>query len=198
MKKYYIFSIINLIAFIICNIFINYTDGGINILFTVFFFISWYLALIGIYFILHEHVKENMIGDIDNIRTHEFDVIINYLDNDFISTEVYEILGDKINLSKRKIRRYAYDKLLSDNNLSYKKSNFFSYQNEHISFVYLSYSLSIILFLFGILSFLSYHYFNRYGLVQYENFSIINGVILVSQPLIRILIDSGIIRKRIS
>ena len=62
--------------------------------------------------------------------------------------------------------------------------------------IYLSYPLCIILLLFGIISFISWYYFNRFGAIQYEMFSLINGVILVSQILVRILIDLNIVRIR--
>ena len=135
MRKDYLFSIINLILFIACNILINYLTGGLNILFTVFFYITWSFSLIGVFFILHEYVKK-----------------------------------------------------LENNNLFFTK-------NKNGIF-YLSYPLCIILLLFGIISFISWYYFNRFGAIQYEMFSLINGVILVSQILVRILIDLNIVRIR--
>lgn len=197
MRRDYIFTAINLVLFITFNILINFTAGGINILFTFFFFITWALALIGLYFIIHNYVKKNKIGDIENISNYEFELSYNYLYNKNKTKEVMEILGDDINLPDSKLERKIYDKLLEERNLSYKKSMFFSFQNEYTSGVYLSYPLCILLFILGVISFLIYPYFDRYGLVQYENFTIINGVILVSQILIRFLVDLKIIRIRI-
>ena len=135
MRKDYLFSIINLILFIVCNILINYLTGGLNILFTVFFYITWSFSLIGLFFILHEYVKT--------------------LDN---NTVIF---------TKNKAQVY-----------------------------YLSYPVCMILLMFGIISFTSWNYFNRFGAIQYEMFSLINGVILSSQILVRILIDLNIIRIR--
>ncbi len=198
MKKDYIFTACMLVFFIIFNILINFTVGGLNILFTVLFFVSWGLFLIGLYFIIHEHVKNNKIGDIEKISNHQFELSYNFLYNNNTTKEIIDILGDDINLPKNKLERKIYDKLLEDNNLKYKESIFFSYQNEFTTGVYLSYPICFLLFSLGIVFFISYFYFDRYGLVQYENFAIINGVILVSQILIRILIDLKIIRFKIN
>lgn len=135
MKRDYLFSIINLILFIICNILINYVTGGVNILITVFFYMTWSFSLIGVYFILHEYVKT-----------------------------------------------------LNNNTIIFSKKENGDY--------YFSYPMCIILFLIGIVFFLAWYYVNRFGAIQYEMFSIINGVILVSQIVIKVLIDLKIIRVR--
>ena len=88
MKKDYIFTATMLVAFITCNILINFTTGGLNILFTVLFFVSWSLGLIGLYFILHNHVKNSKIGNIENLYNYEFELTYNYIYKYFVNNRI--------------------------------------------------------------------------------------------------------------
>ena len=135
MRKHALFSIINLILFITCNILINYLTGWQNILITVFFYITWSFALIGVYFMLHEYANT--------------------------------LEEDNLFFSKRSAEKY-----------------------------YLSYKVCIVLLLLGVVCFIAWFYFNKFGAIQYEMFTLINGVILSSQILVRVLIDLNIIRFR--
>ena len=192
MKKHFIFTIINLIFFITCNIIINYITGGLNILFTVLFYATWLFALIGIYFVIHDYVNQNKIGPLDSYYDLEHEQIESYINDDYKTELVDELL--KKYPTKAKLLKYDTKRIVDNNKLKYKESLFFSYQNEHTTGVYLSYQVCIILFLCGVLCFISYFYFEKFSIIQYLMFTLINGVILVSQILVRFLIDLGIIR----
>ena len=68
MKKHIIVLNVSLVIFIIMNFLINFISGGLNPLFTVFFYASFMIALAALYYIINEIVKKNVNNIPDDIE----------------------------------------------------------------------------------------------------------------------------------
>ena len=91
MKKHIIVLNASLIIFIIMNILINFIHSGINVLFTVFFYASFMIALVALYFIINEIVKKNVNNIPDDIENK----VLYAKENNLVSKKSFFISYDK-------------------------------------------------------------------------------------------------------
>ena len=158
MKKHVIVFSISLVIFIVMNILINNIFGGINPLLTVIFYASFMLALAALYFIINEHIKENV--------------------------HVIPEGEDPLEYAK-------------NNNLVSKKSFFISYDREFSNGIYFTWKFSIILSSLSIPLYISYYYFKKYAVIQYQYLILIAATILALQVIVKALIELGVIKVKL-
>ena len=91
MKKHIIVLNVSLVIFIIMNFLVNFISGGINPLLTVFFYASFCMALVALYFIINEIVKKN----VNKIPAEVEDKVLYAKENNLVSKKSFFISYDK-------------------------------------------------------------------------------------------------------
>jgi len=158
MKKHIIVFNVSLIIFIVMNILINNIFGGINPLLTVLFYASFMIALVALYFIINEHIKQNVFDIPEGVEPLEYQ---------------------------------------KNNNLKSKESFFINYAGEFDYKIYFTWKFSIILSALSIPLYISYYYFKRYAVIQYQYLILIFATILALQIIVKALIELGVIKVKL-